>query len=61
MAERQPYRWEDLEDEFRASAEAYREISNEIGLAFRHAQGEAYESWRSINKWADAREEEAQE
>jgi hypothetical protein len=37
--------WSEFSDQRRASARKYRKLRNELGLAFREAQQEAYRTW----------------
>ena len=37
--------WEKFSEQRRASARAFKDLSNELGQAFRTAQQESYEQW----------------
>jgi hypothetical protein len=45
-----------FEEACRASARKYAKRSIRLGLIFRGAQQEAYESWVELDKWADTQE-----
>lgn len=45
--------WAHTDDEARASAKKYNELRNQLGLAFRGAQQEAYEQWCAWEREAD--------
>ena len=38
----------ELREKLRKEAERYRKLRNQLGLAWRGAQQEAYESWREV-------------
>lgn len=46
-----------FEEACRTSAQKYAKRCIRLGLIFRGAQQEAYESWLQLNKWADTQEE----
>ena len=51
--------WAELSEQQRASARKYRKLSNELGLAFREPQQEAYRAW---SQWEqEVREEDSSE
>ncbi len=57
VAEKIPPSSPQFEEARRASARKYAKRRIRLGLIFRGAQQEAYESWLELNKWADAQEE----
>lgn len=43
----------ELASRLRSEAEQYRELTNQLGLAFRAAQQEAYDEWCSVTEPAE--------
>ena len=42
--------WAQFSEQRRASARKYNDLRNQLGLAFRPAQQEAYEQWEALQK-----------